>query len=179
MRSSLLDSARSFVRCATAVAGMLAILNAAQADDQAEANDKANDKAIPARAAILARSSSTEAVRAVAVDWSGYRGIRRYSPYYAPGYSMYPPYYYGNYAYRPWYARPYANPYGFPAYAPPLYRYSPYGYAAAYGLYGWGGFYPPPIAAPFPAVIGPQFSRPQVSSTGPAAAADYVGCFYW
>lgn len=109
-------------------------------------------------------------------DWSGYRGIRRPSPYYYPAYAPYPPFYYGHYAYRPWYARPYAYAYGYPAYAPPIYGppiYGPrwYGYYG-YAPYAWGGFYPPAVAAP-------MWVSPQVSWTAPAAAADYAGCFYW
>ncbi|MEX2185599.1 MAG: hypothetical protein WD875_02350 [Pirellulales bacterium] len=134
---------------------------------------------VPVRTAIL-RSEPEAPVRAQLVDWSGYRGIRRYSPYYYPAYAGYSPYYYGNYAYRPWYARPYAYAYGYPAFAPPVYAprgwyrgyYGYNGYAPYAAPYAWGGFYPPVVS---PSVL----VSPQVSWTAPAASADYVGCFYW
>lgn len=128
----------------------------------------------PARTAEL-RGDSDAPLRVQPADWSGYRGIRRYSPYYYPTYAPYPPFYYGHYVYRPWYARPYAYAYGYPAYAPPIYRYPIYpyrGWVYGYGPYAWGGLYPPAIAAP--AVVSPQ-----VFWTPPAADADDAGCFYW
>jgi hypothetical protein len=130
---------------------------------------------VPTKTAQLSRPAATGAnVRAV--DWSGYRGIRRYSPYYYPGYSAYSPYYYGNYAYRPWYARPYAYAWGYPGYAGPVYRsWYPAFVNPAYLPYSWGAYYPPPVAAPMPAAVYP----PQVFSIPPGGAADYVGCFYW
>jgi hypothetical protein len=153
------------------VAAAFAATTAAECD--------AADRAIPARTAVL-RSDHDAPVRAQPVDWSGYRGIRRYSPYYYPAYTPYPPFYYGHYAYRPWYARPYAYAYGYPAYAPPLYGYRAfYGYRGGYygyAPYAWGGFYPPLMASP--AIVASQVS-PQVFWTPPAAAADYAGCFYW
>ncbi len=130
-------------------------------------------RTVPAQTAVL-RSEPDAPVRARPVDWSGYRGIRRYSPYYYPAYASYRPYYYGHYAYRPWYARPYANFYGYPAYAPPFYATRGWyrGYAPYAGPYAWHGFYPP-------AVYPPVVVSPQVSWTAPAAAADYAGCIYW
>jgi hypothetical protein len=135
----------------------------------------AADPAVAARTAVL-RGDRDAPVCVQPVDWSGYRGIRRYSPYYYPAYAAYPPFYYGHYAYRSWYARPYAYAYGYPAYAPPLYGYRAfYGYRGGYygfAPYAWGGFYPPVMASP--AIVSPQ-----VFWTPPAAAADYAGCFYW
>ncbi len=150
-------------------------------DVRSAEGDAIGKKSVPARTAVLARSADEPHVPVREVDWSGYRGIRRYSPYYYPAYAGYAPYYYGNYAYRPWYARPYAYAYGYPGYAGPFYRgwYPRFGYPAvgypAYAPYAWGGFFAPPVVGPFvPAVVGPQ-----VSSTGSAVATDYVGCYYW
>lgn len=178
MQASLVTRVRCLAGPIGFAAVALGMLASVRADDAGPERTPT-----PARTAVLVRAP-TEQVRATVVDWSGYRGIRRYSPYYAPyyspGYSVYRPYYYGNYAYRPWYARPYAYAYGYPGYAPPYYRYPTYAYSA-YALYGphaWGGFYPPPVvAAPFAAP--PVVVAPQVSSTEAGTAADYVGCFYW
>jgi hypothetical protein len=186
-------AARSMYRWIAACAVMFGAVAALRCAPAFAAETK---KAVPARTAVLARSPGETNVPARQVDWSGYRGIRRYSPYYYPGYAAYSPYYYGNYAYRPWYARPYAYAYGYPGYAGPFYRagyprfaYPGYAYPGfrypgfagigypAYAPYAWGGFYPPPIAAPV--VVGPAIVGPQVSSTGSADAADYVGCYYW
>jgi hypothetical protein len=185
--SRLANALSRLALIAATVCGMHFATHAAEKDPARESK-----KAIPARTAVLDRATITSSVRAQYVDWSGYRGIRRYSPWYLARYGYYPPYYYGNYAYRPWYARPYAYAWGYPAYAPPPYRYAPYGYAGfwpGYLPYAWGGPYPPPIAAPgivAPGIVAPGIvapgvvvARPQVSSTVPAADAEYVGCFYW
>jgi hypothetical protein len=166
--------AKTLSRFALIVVAFASIRTAARADDAT----RADKKPIPARTAVLYRANADETVRVQQVDWSGYRGIRRYSSSYLAGYGYHPGYYYSNYAYRPWYTRPYAYAWGYPGYAPPAYRYAPYGYAGywpGYLPYAWGGPYPPPIAAPAPLVVAP----PQVSSTVPAADAEYVGCFYW
>jgi hypothetical protein len=181
-------AARSMRRWIAACAVMLGAVAALRC---APAFAAETNKAVPARTAVLARSPGETNVPARQTDWSGYRGIRRYSPYYYPGYAAYSPYYYGNYVYRPWYARPYAYAYGFPGYAGPFYRagyprfaYPGFAYPGfagigypAYAPYAWGGFYPPPIAAPV--VVGPAVAGPQVSSTGSSHATDYVGCYYW
>ena len=176
MPASLVTRRRYLVGAFGIAAVALGMLASVRADDAPPER-----MPTPARTAVLVRAA-TEQVQATAVDWSGYRGIRRYSPYYAPyyapGYAFYRPYY-GNYAYRPWYARPYAYAYGYPGYAPPYYRYPTYAYSgyALYGPYAWDGFYRPPIVvAPF---APSSVVAPQVSSTAAGTTADYVGCFYW
>lgn len=175
MQPNVVRPVRRFAGALSFALAMLALLASVSADE-----GDSRGKPTPARTAVLARTRDAGDVRATPVDWSGYRGIRRYSPYYVPGYvpgyAVYRPYYYGNYAYRPWYARPYAYAYGYPGYAPPYYRYPAYAYSAwaVHAPYAWGGFYPPAVA-----VAPPVVAAPQVYSTRPAAAADDVGCFYW
>jgi hypothetical protein len=190
---------KRFLGCAMMVALAWISANSLRAAHREPPSDDGAESArrtVSATTAVY-RHAPGEQTAAVAVDWSGYRGIRRYPVYAWAPYAPLPAYSAAYYYHRPWYVGAYATPY-------PLWNY-PAAYGFGYRSYGWGyaGGWPAwgaygnwangrpgclvmlgmtePVGDVARAAADSSLTNPPSTNSSPAAAGqdEYSGCYYW